>query len=200
MKGIETFRRWFRGEPPKLENKLIPYEIMLDLETFGITPGCTVLRIGAVRFTPTVILDKFDCGIYRHSALQAGLIEEDSAVSWWDNQSDEARHLLTVPPVYEIEEALLRFNAWATQCEGGFLHHVWGNGAAFDQPIICAAYRAVELAPPWTHKQELCYRTIKEMNRDVPYEKFEGVEHCALADALNQVAHMQQIYAKKGRW
>jgi hypothetical protein len=200
----EFFRRLWRREPalppafdlPKME----PYHIMLDLETLGLYPGCTVLRIGAVRFTlDGKILDEFECGITKYSCDDVGLVAEDSALKFWADQTQEAQNHLYAQPMYELSEALLRFNAWIRSYEKGYLLGIWGNGAAFDQPIINAAYRAIDSAPAWTYKQEFCYRTIKEMNRDVPYPEFKGVQHNALDDARNQTEHLQRIYKQKGR-
>lgn len=201
MKISEFFRRMFRRTPDDLHlaGRVTPYHVMLDLETFGLFPGCTILRIGAVRFTlDGTFIGEFECGISKYSCDLVGLVAEDSALAFWAKQSEEAKRHLYAEPVYDIEEALMRFNTWIRSYENGYMLGIWGNGAAFDQPIICAAYRAIDSAPAWTYKQEFCYRTIKEQNRDVPYPDFVGVQHNALDDAHNQALHMMRIYRQKG--
>lgn len=168
-------------------------DVMLDLETLGIGPGCSVLSIGAMPFDHVgkFIGPGFYRVISRASCLGFGLVEDPNTLKWWEEQSETARDILN-PPVLDVEDLFT-----VLRDLGGFLSdispidgvRVWGNGADFDNAILAHCYRTIGLPVPWPHKGNRCYRTLKALCPNVPKPEAEGVPHHALDDARNQARH-----------
>ena len=70
---------------------------------------------------------------------------------------------------------------------------MWGNGAAFDNAILSTAYALCEIEPPWIYWNDRCYRTVKSLNRSIPFIRL-GTHHNALSDAESQATHLMQIF------
>lgn len=183
-------------------------DVMLDLETLGLAPGCVVLSIGAVAFNhenpdrSRSVVRQGPLGPEYHriiqvrSSVDAGLFVDDGTMAWWDRQSPEARKTLTQAQksravgVKKLIPACVEFNHWIRQF--GTKVRVWGNGANFDQPILRAAFAAACVEPAWSPFDERCYRTLKNL---VPGPKLErvGTYHNALDDAISQAQHAVKL-------
>ena len=172
---------------------------MLDLETLGTKPGCVILSIGAVMFDPKTgtLGEEFYTPVSSDDCVAQGLTIDPQTVAWWDKQTDEARMVLTSSfdkHAPTLAEALTAFNQWL-QTHGVEKQHrlVWGNGASFDVPILDAAYEATSLVPPYEFWGSCCFRTMKNIYRDVVAPPREGTHHNALADARHQAQHLMLI-------
>jgi hypothetical protein len=171
---------------------------MVDLETLGTAPGSVIISIGAVAFAegmPEHQWNLFDAKpIKVRSSRQVSLTIDEGTLAWWMHQSDEARGLLDCAlgsaGGLTIHQALGEFIDWFPT--GACL---WGNGSDFDNVLLKAAYDAVELAIPWRYSGNRCFRTVKNVFRQVPPPEFSGLRHDALADALHQTRHLQAIFA-----
>lgn len=170
--------------------------VMIDLETLGTKPGCTILSIGAVMFDEDGLGAEFHEIISRSSCHNVGLVEDPQTMEWWAKQTNEARETLQKASSNDgtnIWSALSKFYL--------FLEHntesldqlrVWGNGAAFDEPILTAAHAAVHFEPPWKFYNSRCYRTLKALRPDVKLVR-TGTHHNALDDALSQAEHAVRL-------
>ena len=170
--------------------------IMVDLETFSTSPNAVVVQLAAVKFDPFSehLGDIFNVPIDPESGHQLGLHMDMNTVLWWMTQSDDARKRITSPVNrrVQLKEALRSFQQWLPKES-----KVWGNGAAFDLPILESAYRAVGIPTPWKHWDERCYRTLKAMAPELKMVR-EGVHHDALDDAKSQARHLQAIIKHLG--
>lgn len=70
--------------------------------------------------------------------------------------------------------------------------HIWGNGADFDNVILTNAYRAVGISRPWEPYHDRCYRTLKNLRRDIHLYR-TGTHHNALYDAITQAEHAVRL-------
>lgn len=175
--------------------------IMLDLETLGTGPGCTVLSIGAVAFTIDGCGSQFYKVVDRQSCRDAGLTEDPSTLQWWGKPSEEARRVLAeassgpemlgrvagmgkrgVP----LWRALDAFADFVDSCGGGVVQ-VWGNGADFDNAILGFCYRAAGRPLPWQFRNNRCYRTLRALTGNRKVHR-HGTHHNALDDANTQAA------------
>lgn len=168
-----------------------PIDLMLDLETLGLSPGCAILEIALVRFDaePELV---FRRQVSVASCVRAGLRMEPETVEWWMKQSDAARLRWSADSAILLGEALgslrscvgrLRFNA----ARGDSPLRLWANGAAFDVPILEAAYRACDLPIPWNYREVRDMRTLMDLAEvDKDAIPFEGIEHSAADDAMHQ--------------
>lgn len=181
--------------------------VMLDLETLGTTPGSVIFAIGAVVFPSNVRLSDdwepvtgFSIIIQRQSAIDAGLTEDSRTIAWWEKQDDAAYSALRIasaPPgsssALPIAVALHDFADWFASL--GAVAGIWGNGAAFDLSLLAEAYRRCGFgSPPWNHRQERCYRTLKSLPMGVPFVN-RGIAHNAYDDAVSQAFHANHILA-----
>ncbi|MCV6621858.1 MAG: 3'-5' exoribonuclease, partial [Cellvibrionaceae bacterium] len=127
------------------------------------------------------------------SAVEFGGVIDPETVIWWFKQSDAARQPL-IDAETEIELALYDLAHWIVDLEPD---GIWGNGAAFDNAILAAAYRKADLPHfQWSHKMDRCYRTERAMS-DVKMEPRTGTHHNALDDAYNQARHLIAIWKSR---
>lgn len=174
---------------------------MCDLETLGLTPGCSMLSIGAVYFDQTSgeLGDEFYCTILRSSCLEHGLYEDPGTVEYWaKNAAKSEVHASFMkacedPAVsYTLPDALEQFNEFI---RGGQSVKVWGNGADFDNGILRAAYHHAKVKPAgsWHMFNGRCYRTIKQLFPSQKLQARQGTHHNALDDAKSQAVHLIQL-------
>ena len=163
-------------------------DIMIDLETTGVKAGCGILSIGASSFDLTkTFYEKID----HETCRKAGLVDDPSTIAWWQKQNPEAR-AEAFSGKKSIIEVLGAFQTWMNRLDDKQIF-VWGNGADFDLPILIAAYNSVGMAVPWKPFNGRCYRTLKNLYKNIPMQEFQGLKHTALSDAKNQAAHARDI-------
>ena len=167
--------------------------VMLDLETTGVSAGCCILSIGAC----TLDLDtEFYAKIELSSCYDKGLKDLPSTLEWWDKQ-DPAVRTEAFSGVDQLAVVLIKFSDWLNSV-GEKKAKIWGNGADFDLPILGAAYEACGMEKPWKPYNGRCFRTIKNLYPDVIPSAFRGVKHNAYEDAKNQAIHLVKICHTKG--
>lgn len=169
---------------------------MLDLETMGNGNRAAIIAIGAVIFNDSGVKeDGFYSQVSLESSVLQGLEMDTSTVLWWLQQSDEARTAFkNNEKAVPLAIALESFRVWLEQFGDV---QMWGNGAAFDNTILSAAYRKCGLKQPWPFWNDRCYRTFKAMFPDVKVSRF-GTHHNAVDDARTQAWHLIEICEKYG--
>lgn len=141
---------------------------------------------------------------------QCPLTRNPRTVVWWSEQSDEAQAAFTDP--VDLREALVQFGKWLTRlapetdavtdypwfatdkqmprkCE----FKIWSHGAAFDPPILAAAYEAVGLPVPWHYRAPRDTRTLFDAAGIEDHSAWlakhpgpMGVSHHSLDDSICQ--------------
>lgn len=175
-------------------------DVMLDLETMGLTPDAAIVAIGAVEFDITTksLGRKFYAAVDLESSVTNGGVMDPSTVMWWVQQGVAARAALSMDTV-PLPVALGYFSKWIREGEGEepYQVKVWGNGAAFDNVVLASAYRNTGLRQPQKFWNDRCYRTVKAQYPDVPMVR-DGTHHNALDDAVSQAKHMIQMLGVDG--
>lgn len=184
-------------------------DVMVDLETMSSRRDAAILTIGAVFFDPyhdwpvgPMELPTFSAAASLKSSVAVGLHVDPDTVMWWMQRSDEARAQITGPVLNPLSQILHEFSTWIT-------HHkdkrqetvnVWGNGSDFDNVVLRSAYDAVQQRPPWGHRGNRCYRTMRALYPDVPGypQNDEDKKHLALDDAILQAQHLCAIFKAAG--
>lgn len=161
--------------------------VMLDLETWGTTPGSAIRSIGAIAFEldgGAIHKTTFYNNIEDASCEAAGLTQDPLTVAWWARQNTDAQQLLAQNQI-PIAEALSKFFEWFQFVDG---KQVWAQGANFDPVLMEAAFRATSVTCPWMFWNMRDTRTVYDI-ADFKYHevKREGVEHYALDDCRHQV-------------
>lgn len=177
--------------------------IMLDLETLGTKPGCSILSIGAVPFTlegpemSEIPFHAFYVGVDIRTCYEAGLKMEMGTLQWWFQQSKGIEELIKLQKL-PLQHALEKFLEWYVRVDGSY---VWGHGATFDPPIITAALQAVRMEAPWHYTNVRDTRTVFHLAfgddpRSVPFPQVGLVAHNALHDAWKQAVAVQRAVMK----
>lgn len=166
-------------------------EIMIDLETLGTKPGSVIVAVAAVTSTGS----EFYRVIEPQSCIEVGLKMDVSTVQWWMQQSAAAREIFAKDHPREPLMNVLRqlYDGVGLLRPADKDLRFWGNSAAFDLGLLGEAYDAVGLSRPWKFWEESCYRTLKNVRRDVAAPAFEGTQHNALADARHQMRHLSAL-------
>lgn len=195
--------------------------IMVDLETWGTTPGSDIRSIGAVVFDPVAgtLGDTFYVatenpagrwcqGEFRPDLAKGlndrryPLTRDPATVEWWSEQSAEAQGAFADP--VDLAHALDQFGHWWAGVEvshgdidGPATVTFWAHGPHFDEQILAACYRAVRLPVPWHYRAARDCRTIWEA-AGWPEVAFVGTQHNALDDAKNQALKVIEAYRRLG--
>lgn len=197
-------------------------EVMLDIETMGISPGCPVITVGAVLFDPTqsetyqaMIQRAFLAKIDIEDAVNQSNGVEGSTLKWWLSQDDRAIKALLAPDAVPLKTALKDFHDYAQARGLGYTkkffegHHqwpvackVWAKSPDFDCKILEAACQAVAVNFPFRFYEYRCVRTIQDLawpNGERPrFGLEEGVAHDARHDAVIQALAVQSAYRVLG--
>lgn len=160
------------------------YNIMLDLETLGTTPGSVIISLAAVPFdmNGTYMAEAL---YLKFSAMHAGAFGFRTSVQtqmWWIKQSTEARNeaFSGVSTPLDLVESL------STYLEQSPDVKVWGNGANFDNVLVAAYYEKLDRKLPWKYTNDRCYRTLKNITPPKLLTHKPTVAHNALYDAEAQ--------------
>lgn len=165
--------------------------IMIDLETMSTESNASIIAVGAVEFTNTVVLKEtgFYANIDLDSCMRRGLHVSANTIYWWLSQTEAAKVAL-MKDKRSLPDALKELAEWFESIEK--IQGVWGNGSDFDCTILGNAYKACGLQVPWKYYMNRCFRTLKKMNKPIDVSTI-GVEHNALDDAIWQATYMVEL-------
>lgn len=181
-----------------MTNSMQHVHVMLDLETWGLTPGSDIRSIGAVVFDPVARTLGAQFYLNTSGGKEFGLTRDSSTVQWWSQQSEEAQSAFALNRV-PLDTALWQFGEFWREVELGTLGaRLWAHGPHFDEAILAACYRATDLPVPWHYRAPRDCRTIWDAAGGVDLP-FEGTEHNALDDAKHQARCVIEAYRKLGR-
>lgn len=163
--------------------------VVIDLETWGNLPGYDLRSIGACVIDPinNVISDNrffvalknplqgsyssdhftdqdLDALDYRTGALRKyPLLRDPKTVAWWYNETTQAARDQFIGAC-DLLHGLLDFTRWLQSLgvvvDQEHSGRIWGHGAAYDPPILAAAYEAVGLPTPWHYRATRDTRTL----------------------------------------
>lgn len=170
--------------------------IMLDLETMGTRPGCPVLSIGAVIFTPEGIEKEFYVKATPLSNTSLGLVASQATLDWWAEQSEAARAEAFEGATLSIGQALSMLDDWVVASD---VEHMWCHGATFDAPILDAIYDKLGRPAPWKFYNVRDTRTLYDLSGIAP-DRTKGMHHHALTDARNQAEAAVKALKVLGLW
>lgn len=187
MSQMEAMARVAKNVAPKPKCS----NIMIDLETLDTSVDCAIVSIGAVKFNMDGYID--DEAFYASCSIESQMTSSisDSTLAWWMSQSDAARSVFAEPNKHTLENALHELKAFVDHDK----YELWSNGADFDIPIINFALKRHGFKPLVMFYNHRCFRTIKNLYTNVPKPPYEGAQHNALIDAIQQAKWLQAIHA-----
>ena len=167
--------------------------VMIDLETLATSVNCVILSIGACGIDSKGDYHDFYEVVNIQDNLEYGREVESGTITWWLGQAAEARKAIIEGQKKSIllNAALESLSRWI-KSNFSDKFTVWSNGASFDISILANAYKSLGIACPWKFWQERCFRTVKEMFKDIKSPVTETA-HNALDDAQNQLEHLNLI-------
>lgn len=167
--------------------------IMIDLETLGLTADSVILSVGAVKFNMDDGMD--DAAFYAVCSIssQSRRHVNGDTLAWWMSQNESAKNIFTDPAKQPLEKVLLDLKQFVDRDD----YLLWSNGADFDIPMVAHAMRMYEIAPLVKFYNHRCFRTYKNEYKSCPQPPFEGTKHNALMDAIHQARWLQAIHAFK---
>ena len=171
---------------------------MIDLETLDTVPGGVILSIGAVMFNTDEVLhgSEFYTVIHTGSCTDVNLLVNQDTVDWWNSQPEEAQKEVLKARFASSSNPLLyalgKFSQYLEQFDPV---GIWGNGSDFDNAFLAVAYRKAGLTPPWSHKKNRCFRTLKALVGDSAVKPdTQGTHHNALYDARYQAIYAVSMF------
>jgi len=173
-------------------------DLMIDIETMGTDNNSAIISIGAVFFNKEKIGREFYKIINLQSNLDVNLVINEDTVIWWEKQSLEAKkefsNITKAPDLTEVLNDFINFIKEENQIKK---IKPWGNGAAFDIPILENAFKQCNLEIPWKYYNVKCFRTLKSLFKiDASKIKPNVLKHHSLNDAKYQAKYAQEIFKK----
>lgn len=157
---------------------------MIDLETWGLTPGSALRSIGARMFDPVkkTLGETFYANISRASCEELGLRVDPKTEEWWAGQSAYAQTALETNQKH-LFDVIEDFEFWWKRVKA---EQVWSHGANFDIVLWEAVCRTVGYDTPWLFWNTRCCRTVLSMGNRKPMRD-EKTQHHAIADCDAQI-------------
>lgn len=149
---------------------------------------------------------------FKQTGYRYNLHRDPRTVQWWSEQSDEAQAAFADP--VELKDALAAFTSWLYRIAGESGNsiaqrsdlRIWSHGAAFDSPILAAAYEAVGLPVPWHYRAPRDTRTLFDLADVTDHSAWLaqhpgplGLTHHALDDAICQARAVCAAYKRIGQ-
>lgn len=163
--------------------------IVIDIETTGVLPGCCILSIAAVPIISDII--PFYVKIKHSSAIEAGLVDDIETMKWWEGDLRREAKIEAFSGTTEIKAALDSLTKYLNLFKNVFL---WSQGKDFDFPILKYAYEKLSRKFPIHHYNLRCLRDLMSYTGNT-YPDRLGV-HNALKDAEGGARMLKVIVDK----
>lgn len=177
-------------------------DLMIDIETLGVSNNAAIISIGAVLFDPygDTCGEEFYRNITFDSALDYGDYDP-STLKFWNQLPQPAKTQLFNPEQVHLKNALMDFHRFILDNK---ISKVWGNSPSFDMVILRNAYKNAKIMPsyqaftilefPVRFWLEMDVRTIKSVLPSDLIPSRTGTHHSALDDAKYQVSLVQSFF------
>lgn len=167
-------------------------DIMIDLETFSTKSNALMTVLGAAVRDPSGEIVTFEMAVDTKYWERDQLHIDPETVKWWLQQSQAARDAVTTPGL-SLPLVCGAFNDWINQLKMPDVPlRLWGNAASFDNVILRKNYEVAGINPAWGFRDDMCYRTLKNLYPQVPFTK-PDTPHKASSDAEAQLIHLEAL-------
>ena len=175
--------------------------VMMDIETFGLTPGNVVRTVSVAEFAPKTgkVYRKKTWTISLQDSLNAGFTIEADTLKWWLLQSETARKELVSSPEEEssLSEFVSDFIYWFSPYSGNV--NLWALQVDFDTSMLRCylayyyhrIFRKEKVPIPWDRK-----RLIDVRPYIISYADSEVAIHTSMGDCLCQIKAVADYYTK----
>jgi hypothetical protein len=190
--------------------KMSEINIMIDLETLGVSTNSIILTLGAIAFDPrtgkhlNVLYERIDINSYKPYDRKFEF--DGETLKWWTSQSQEARYEAFSGDRKTVIEVFNLFSTWCQKVSNGLSIKIWSHGATFDIPMTAYAMSVLNLPIPWKFWHARDTRTLFDIAGidfrtigSVPVQGKLYESHHALGDCAKQIEGVRQAFAKLGR-
>lgn len=180
-------------------------DIVVDIETLGLSSVNPIIQIGAVAFDidSGVIIDKFKMS----AMVRKDVTINGETLKWWLEVNPTLLKSIICEATATEDLMLLRFIDWISKfrVDVGFNNvFLWGNGILFDNKILKDKIESYGMAYPIWYRNDRDVRTIVDVycekfstNLDELKKKFTPtVEHDGLEDALAEANMLHYCWSK----
>lgn len=170
-------------------------DVMIDLETLGVSAEAVILTVGAVKFDPYSTREPYDAFYAKlnvEEQVAAGRTIDESTIEWWSKQDDGVvQEALGDEGRISMEQFYKDFNKFLVGVD-----YYWSQGTTFDIVILEHFYKVTNGWPiPWHFWKTKDSRTILSTFGD-GRRKEKGRHHNAVADAYDQAIALQEVFQK----
>jgi DNA polymerase III epsilon subunit-like protein len=175
----------------------MPVHAMIDLETLGTKPDCTVLTIGGIKFDPNTKEEpwsEFYMQLDIDDQERMGRSVDDDTLEWWGKQDPEIIEAAFTPHNRILPKTMLQeLKKW---CVG--VDTFWAQGVSFDIVIIENMCRMYDIPIPWPFWKVKDSRTLLGIVSMDPRKRYTFAAHNALEDCRIQAKSVQDAIAELG--
>lgn len=169
--------------------------IMIDLETMGISQDSMILTIGAIEFNKkgeasnNLFYERINLDTYKPYKSSFGF--DQSTIIWWMNQNEEAKHeAFSTIDRKNIKDTILAFDKWVAKINERAVPQIWSHGSIFDVVLLEHHFSVFGIKIPWKYWNVRDTRTLY----DIAGVKTNNINspssyppHHALGDCLKQI-------------
>ena len=164
-------------------------DVMIDIETLGVSANCIVLTVGAAKFNPDTLsapIEDFYMRLSIDEQEKMNRCSEADTIDWWLKQDDAVRTEAFDPDNrIDIATALTELSEFVKGSRS-----VWAQGPQFDLVILENLYQQYGMTVPWRYSRVRDSRTLFAVWDDLRDMDPEG-KHNALIDCYNQIIGVQ---------
>ena len=163
--------------------------LIVDIETTGVTPGCVVLSVAVL--PATNLIKPLHIYIQHEIQRSYALCDDKETMEFWNTVPKEVQELAFSGQVHPIDAVnkIIQYVALFDNC------HYWSKGKDFDFPILRKFLNTFGCKEPWTRHNIHCLRDLAmwaNIEWPTPSEK-----HNALSDAIDGLTVLEQVKALK---
>lgn len=140
-------------------------DIVVDIETLGNEPGCTIFQIAAIAFDIETgkIIKSFN-KIADLSVAKDFLKVNGSTLIWWLKTNKELLTKLLTTKDCSPYSLIDYFYKWLLLLKSDYKEvYMWGNGILFDNALIKQAFKDANMNYPIDYNKDRDIRTIVEL-------------------------------------
>lgn len=167
-------------------------DLMLDIETLGVLPGCIITEIAAISFDRRTgaTYEEFHEFLNQQPQLEAGLHFTEEVVNWRLSNTPYKEFDERAKDPIEVLKSLSTFLA------NGAYDCIWAH-ASFDFPIISvAANKLLGVNNFFNYRNLRDIRTLLDLSGEKNIVRNKS--HTALGDCIFQIGYVNESFKKIG--
>ena len=182
------------------------HHFMIDIETWGLSPGCAIRSVAVLDFTKAMNTGDTS-SLARAPSLHLATVDEaghrlPETVKWWDQQPAEAREHFEHLPQTTVAGAVKALGEFAEANSGEYDQTFWwSKDPDFDKVVIEQSPALhglpLPLKRPWHYRDWAACRTLDKICRMLDVETGEVPDYGTAHNALNDCRYQAHTVVAK---